>query len=126
MRNIITFILFQVVLRALRPSTKGVNGTDCMANVVDVWVSGDLQVAKVQISLYNANGDDLSSRFEELQQLTGWALSLSKYNPVSDRADDELCNHAAFCWQWRGTHNQIKHDNLAINSSLQLCVPLPL
>lgn len=64
-----------MVQKALRPVRGGTpSNPDCMASVVDVWVSGDLQVAKIQISLYNAKGDDMSSRFEKLENLTGYRI----------------------------------------------------
>ncbi|GMH45271.1 hypothetical protein BSKO_13228 [Bryopsis sp. KO-2023] len=62
----------KVVAKALRPP----GGKDCMASITDVWVSGDLQVAKIQVSLYNANGDDLSRRFEKLEPLSGYIRKL--------------------------------------------------
>lgn len=64
----------QVVQKALRPGREHPQNPDCMANVTDVWVSGDLQVAKVKISIYNAKGDDMSSRFEQLKHLTGYEV----------------------------------------------------
>lgn len=40
-----------------------------MATVTDIYVSGDLQVAKVYISLYNTENYDMEKKWENLLKL---------------------------------------------------------
>eukprot|EP00803_Ostreobium_quekettii_P000426 evm.model.scf_2120EXC.2 EVM.evm.TU.scf_2120EXC.2 scf_2120EXC:6457-10011(-) len=62
------FVRDKVVLDALRPKFYAI-GEDPIASIVDVDVSGDLQVAKVYLSLYNVDDDDVQATWNRLSKL---------------------------------------------------------
>jgi len=62
------FVRDKVLLKALRPAFYEI-GMDPIVTVVNVDVSGDLQVAKVYLSLYNVDDDDVPTTWERLFKL---------------------------------------------------------